>query len=77
MACSTKVKESKYLWWKLYKTYDNEEIEPFLFYKSFSIGNKKVKYRCFRKEFILYILSYMKITDKQNRKYYFVNDLLN
>ncbi|HIC8925963.1 hypothetical protein CMT72_18055 [Elizabethkingia anophelis] len=57
-----------------YKTYDNEEIEPFLFYKSFSIGNKKVKYIDVSEEFILYFKLYEEITDKQNRKYYFVND---
>ncbi|AZA56203.1 hypothetical protein [Chryseobacterium shandongense] len=57
-----------------YKTYDNEEIEPFLFHKSFNIKNDQVNYIDIAEEFVLYYKLYEEITDKQNRKYYFVND---
>ncbi len=57
-----------------YQTYDNDETEPFLFKKSFNIKNKAVKYIDVSEEFILYYKLFEEIEDKQNRKYYFVND---
>lgn len=57
-----------------YKTYDQEGLEPFLFYKQFSLPDTSIKYIDVSEEFILYFNLYEKGNDKQNRIFYYVND---
>ena len=57
-----------------YKTNDKEGLEPFLFYKSFFLQEKLVKYVDIAEEFILYFRLYEKGNDKQNRIFYYVTD---
>lgn len=57
-----------------YKTNDEEGLEPFLFYKSFSLQEASIKYIDVAEEFILYFRLYEKGNDKQNRTFYYVND---
>lgn len=57
-----------------YKTNDEEGLEPFLFYKNFSLQETSVKYIDISEEFILYFRLYEKGNDKQNRIFYYVND---
>ncbi|WP_041633015.1 hypothetical protein [Maribacter sp. HTCC2170] len=57
-----------------YKTYDEEGLEPFLFYKQFSLTESSVKYIDISEEFILYFRLYEKGSDKQNRTFFYVND---
>ncbi|MEA5259173.1 hypothetical protein VB264_15360 [Arcicella aquatica] len=57
-----------------YQTYDNEEVEPFLFRKSFNIKDGIKKYIDVGEEFILFYRLFEEVADKQNRVYYFVND---
>lgn len=57
-----------------YRTNDNEGLEPFLFYKSFSLHEKSIKYIDVAEEFILYFRLYEKGNDKQNRTFYYVSD---
>lgn len=57
-----------------YKTYDEEGLEPFLFYKHFSFAETSVKYIDISEEFILYFKLYEKGSDKQNRTFYYVDD---
>lgn len=57
-----------------YKTYDNDELEPFMFDRNFNIKDRDEKYIDISEEFILYFKLFEDIKDKQNRIYYFVND---
>lgn len=57
-----------------YKTYDEEGLEPFLFYKHFHLAETSVKYIDISEEFILYFKLYEKGNDKQNRTFYYVDD---
>lgn len=57
-----------------YKTNDEEGLEPFLFYKSFSFQETSINYIDVSEEFILYFRLYEKGIDKQNRTFYYVND---
>jgi len=57
-----------------YKTNDEEGLEPFLFYKSFSLQETSIKYIDVAEEFILYFRLYEKGNDKQNRTFYYVSD---
>jgi hypothetical protein len=57
-----------------YKTYEDEGLEPFLLYKSFSIQETSIKYLDVAEEFVLYFRLYEKGNDKQNRTFYYVTD---
>jgi len=57
-----------------YKTYDEEGLEPFLFYKKFSLEDDYIRYIDVAEEFILYFRLYEKGTDKHNRIFYYVGD---
>jgi hypothetical protein len=57
-----------------YKTNDEEGLEPFLFYKSFSLQETSIKYIDVAEEFVLYFRLYEKGNDKQNRTFYYVSD---
>ncbi|GAB3788458.1 hypothetical protein GCM10028818_55050 [Spirosoma horti] len=61
-------------WASRYYTYDEDSLEPFLFSKSFRFDNKHESYIDIGEEFVLYFRLYEKGTDKQNRKYYFIDD---
>jgi hypothetical protein len=53
-----------------YKTNDEEGLEPFLRYKSFSLQETSIKYIDVAEEFILYFRFYEKVNNKQNRTFY-------
>ena len=57
-----------------YRTYDKEGIEPFLFYKHFSLPETSIKYIDISEEFILYFRLYEKGNDKQNRIFFYIDD---
>lgn len=57
-----------------YKTYNEEGLEPFLFYKHFHFAETSDKYIDISEEFILYFKLYEKGRDKQNRSFYYVDD---
>jgi hypothetical protein len=57
-----------------YKTNDEKGLEPFLFYKTFSLPETSIKYIDVAEEFILYFRLYEKGNDKQNRTFYYVSD---
>jgi hypothetical protein len=57
-----------------YKTNDEEGLEPFLLYKSFSFQDSSIKYIDVAEEFVLYFRLYEKGNDKQNRTFYYVSD---
>lgn len=57
-----------------YRSYDEEGLEPFLFYKSFSLQETSIKYIDVSEEFVLYFRLYEKGTNKQNRIFYYVSD---
>lgn len=57
-----------------YKTNNEEGLEPFLFYKSFSLQETSIKYIDVAEEFVLYFRLYEKGNDKQNRTFYYVSD---
>lgn len=57
-----------------YKTYDEEGLEPFLFYKSFSLPESHIRYFDVSEEFILYFRLYEQGSDKLNRIFYYVDD---
>jgi hypothetical protein len=57
-----------------YKTNDEEGLEPFLFYKSFSLQETSIKYIDVAEEFVLYFRLYEKGNNKQNRTFYYVSD---
>jgi hypothetical protein len=57
-----------------YRTNDEEGLEPFLFYKHFSLPENSVSYIDISEEFILYFKLYEKGYDKQNRVFYYIDD---
>lgn len=57
-----------------YKTNSEEGLEPFLFYKKFSLQDSYIKYFDVSEEFVLYFRLYEKGNDKQNRVFYYVSD---
>ncbi len=57
-----------------YHTYSEKGIEPFVFSKHFSFSDGHDSYVDISEEFILYFKLYEKGTDKQNRKFYFIDD---
>lgn len=59
---------------KTYKTNYKEGLEPFLFYKFFSLEETSIKYIDVSEEFVLYFELYEKGNDKQNRTFYYVSD---
>lgn len=58
----------------LYKTYRDEGVEPFLFWKSFSLSDNSISYIDVAEEFILYYNLLEKGNEKQNRTFYYVDD---
>ncbi|MGJ1382690.1 hypothetical protein [Sphingobacterium siyangense] len=57
-----------------YKSYDKDGLEPFLYYKSFSLPEKHISYLDISEEFILYFKLYEKGESKDNRIFYYVDD---
>jgi len=57
-----------------YKAFDEEGIEPFLFYKHFSFNEGDDHYIDISEEFVLYFKLYERGKDKQNRIFYYVDD---
>lgn len=58
-----------------YQTYADKGIEPFIFWKLFNFCEGHDSYIDISEEFILYFNLYEKAEDKQNRKYFFIDDL--
>ncbi|MFA6667610.1 MAG: hypothetical protein WCS51_04610 [Bacilli bacterium] len=69
----TSFKDGKYK--TTYQTYSDKGIEPFIFWKYFTFGEGNDSYIDISEEFILYFKLYEKAEDKQNRKYFFIDDL--
>lgn len=57
-----------------YRTYDEEGLEPFLFYRSFNLPDKRISYVDISEEFILYFNLLEEGIDKENRKFKFIDD---
>lgn len=57
-----------------YKTFNEEGVEPFLFYKHFSLNDGHDHYVDVSEEFVLYFKLYERGKDKQNRTFYYVDD---
>ena len=57
-----------------YQTYSEKGIEPFLFSKHFNFNDGHDVYVDISEEFILYFKLYEKVVNKQNRKFYFIDD---
>lgn len=57
-----------------YYTYDEKGVEPFIFVRDFSFADVKDKYVDISEEFVFYFKLYEKPDNKQNRKYYFIDD---
>ena len=60
---------------KTYKTYDTEGLEPFLFRRIFTLADRYERYFDVSEEFVLYFNLYEQGENKQNRKYYFINEI--
>ena len=60
---------------KTYESNEYKEIEPFLFYRTFPLLENYGSYFDISEEFILYFNLYEKVEDKQNRKYYFIDEM--
>lgn len=58
-----------------YKTHSEEGIEPFIFSKHFTFNNGQESYLDISEEFVLYFKLYEKAADKQNRKFYFIDEM--
>lgn len=58
-----------------YKTYSEDGYEPFIFIKHFNFNNGGEKYIDISEEFVLYFKLYERAENKQNRKYYFIDEL--
>lgn len=58
-----------------YQTYSEKGIEPFIFYRHFSFGTQHDSYLDISEEFFLYFNLYEKGTNKQNRKFYFIDEV--
>jgi len=58
-----------------YKTYSEEGYEPFIFVKHFNFSGGDEKYVDISEEFVLYFKLYEKVNNKQNRTYYFIDEL--
>ncbi len=60
-----------------YKSNDREGIEPFIFYRSFPLLEKDETYFDVSEEFVFYFNLYEKAENKQNRKYYYTDEVGN
>jgi hypothetical protein len=58
-----------------YKTYSEDGYEPFIFIKHFNFNNGGEKYVDISEEFVLYFKLYEGAESKQNRKYFFIDEL--
>ncbi|MDX9782819.1 MAG: hypothetical protein RBT35_07565 [Bacteroidales bacterium] len=58
----------------IYKTNYNEEIEPFIFYRSFPLLKRQDSYIDISEEFILYFNLLEEIRNKNDRTYYYINE---
>lgn len=58
-----------------YKTYSEDGYEPFIFIKHFNFNNGGEKYIDISEEFVLYFKLYERAENKQNRKYFFIDEL--
>lgn len=58
-----------------YETFSDKGIEPFLFSKHISFNGGYDSYVDISEEFVLYFRLYEKLENKQNRKYYFIDEL--
>lgn len=58
-----------------YKTYSEEGYEPFIFIKHFNFNDGDEQYVDISEEFVLYFKLYERAENKQNRKYFFIDDL--
>lgn len=57
-----------------YKSYDEYSLEPFIFSKHFNFDGGHDSYIDIAEEFVLYFRLYEKGIDKNNRKFYFIDD---
>ena len=57
-----------------YQSNGEDGLEPFLFYKTFSLKEEEVRYIDVAEEFVLYFRLYEKGNDKKNRTFYYVDD---
>lgn len=62
-------------WVTRYETFSDKGIEPFIYSKQFNFGNGHEKYFDISEDFILYFKLYEKGIDKQNRKFYFIDEV--
>lgn len=58
-----------------YQTYSENGFEPFIFIKHFNSNEGNEKYIDISEEFVLYFKLYERAQNKQNREYYFIDDL--
>jgi hypothetical protein len=58
-----------------YQTYSDKGIEPFLFRKYFSFNDGYDSYVDISEEFILYFKLYERVKTKEDRKFYFIDEL--
>lgn len=58
-----------------YQTYADNGFEPFIFIKHFNFNDGDEQYVDISEEFVLYFKLYERAENKQNRKYYFIDDL--
>ena len=58
-----------------YESNEHKEIEPFLFHRTFPLLESYDSHFDISEEFILYFNLYEKVEDKQNRKYYFIDEM--
>ena len=58
-----------------YKTHSEDGYEPFIFIKHFNFNNGGEKYVDISEEFVLYFKLYERAESKQNRKYFFIDEL--
>lgn len=61
-------------WASRYYSYDKDKLEPFIFSKHFRFDGGQESYVDISEEFVLYFRLYEKGTDKNNRKFYFIDD---
>ncbi len=57
-----------------YQTYSDKGIEPFIFSKHFNFSDGHDAYVDISEEFVLYFKLYEKVTTKQNRVFYYIDD---
>ncbi len=58
-----------------YQTFERKGIEPFLFFKRFCANDIEESYVDISEEFVLYFKLYETGQNKQNRKFYFINEV--